>query len=203
MISKKERIRQKKYQAFRSPRDIYMPIISKHLRKKFLGSVLEPCAGDGRIIKDLIRLGNKNQHCIVDIRSLERKNWRKKGLIKKLGPDCCIKDNFLELPVFKKFDAVITNPPFKESVEITEHSLDFVNDGKSVLILQRSSWLGTQNRSKWMEKSCLNRIWVVPKRPIWEIDGVKKNSSDNVEYYWYEFVKGKRSNKDPRIKWMW
>jgi hypothetical protein len=186
---------------FRTPRNAYLALY-KHYPFLIKGRCLDPSAGDGRWIEDIIALGNTNKHRIYDIRKSEYKTWKRKGLVKTLGKsNCIICDNWLdeEKPPYR-YDSIITNPPFSLAEQFVTKSLHWVKPGGKISILQRLNWLGTQKRSIWLKSMPLKYVIVISKRITWELDGKEKNNTDNVEYAFFVFQKNFMGK--PTVKWL-
>lgn len=162
------------------------------------GSILDPSAGDGRMH---MCLPKNSRHMIIDIKKRERINWKKHRLHKKVPLERQIIGNFLEIkPRKHKFNAVISNPPFSIARDFVDHGLKFVDTGGYIVMLHRIGWIGTIDRSYWLNESCLKYMIVITKRPVWEIDGRDNNRADNIDYAFYVFKKG--YNRGARIKWL-
>lgn len=70
--------------------------------------VLEPSAGDGNLVKSLIKFGAKSIDC-VEIEESCRKN------LMEIGANVVIIDDFLSCKPFVKFDRIVMNPPFTKN----------------------------------------------------------------------------------------
>jgi hypothetical protein len=185
----------KDYEVFRSPLFVYKCLYDNY-PNLIKGDVLDPSAGDGRMILELINRGNNNKHMLCDIREEEITTW--KNIPSFINAEFKI-GNFLEIESFRKFDSIITNPPFTLTVPFIEHGMKWLKDNGNIAILQRSNWLGTYKRSQWLKQSGLRYVLVIPKRPIWEIDG-RDNRSDTYEYFWFIFQKGYTGL--PEVDWL-
>lgn len=190
-----------KFQLFRTPKYLLDDLYARS-PELFKGRMLDPCGGDGRYLQFAQNKGNKKKHFIVDINKSELPTWHNNGLLKSLGQNSCYVSDFLTLDMTNKgsFDNVITNPPFKEARQIVDKCLELVKDGGHVTVLHRIDWVGTQERSKWMERRGLKSLTIICKRPVWEIDGKTKNVSDTREYAWFVFKKG--YSYPPVVKWL-
>ena len=98
--------------------------------------------------------------------------------------------NFLNVPSYesRKYDMIITNPPFNQAQAFTEHALEMVEDGCLVIMLQRLNWLGSQKRKPMWEKLPLAGVYVHSKRP--GFDPQKPSKTDSTEYAHFVFCKG-------------
>ena len=98
--------------------------------------------------------------------------------------------NFLNVPSYesRKYDMIITNPPFNLAQEFTEHALEMVKEGGLVIMLQRLNWLGSQKRKPMWQKLPLAAVYVHSKRP--GFDPEKPRKTDSTEYAHFVFCKG-------------
>lgn len=98
--------------------------------------------------------------------------------------------NFLNVPSYesRKYDMIITNPPFNQAQAFTEHALEMVEYGGLVIMLQRLNWLGSQKRKPMWQKLPLAAVYVHSKRP--GFDPEKPSKTDSTEYAHFVFCKG-------------
>lgn len=98
--------------------------------------------------------------------------------------------NFLNVPSYesRKYDMIITNPPFNQAQAFTEHALEMVEYGGLVIMLQRLNWLGSQKRKPMWQKLPLAAVYVHSKRP--GFDPQKPSKTDSTEYAHFVFCKG-------------
>ncbi|WP_193050131.1 class I SAM-dependent methyltransferase [Pseudoalteromonas undina] len=98
--------------------------------------------------------------------------------------------NFLNVPSYesRKYDMIITNPPFNLAQAFTEHALEMVKEGGLVIMLQRLNWLGSQKRKPMWQKLPLAAVYVHSKRP--GFDPEKPSKTDSTEYAHFVFCKG-------------
>lgn len=98
--------------------------------------------------------------------------------------------NFLNVPSYesRKYDMIITNPPFNQAQAFTEHALEMVEDGCLVIMLQRLNWLGSQKRKPMWQSLPLAAVYVHSKRP--GFDPAKPSKTDSTEYAHFVFCKG-------------
>ncbi|WP_372761050.1 SAM-dependent methyltransferase [Pseudoalteromonas sp.] len=98
--------------------------------------------------------------------------------------------NFLNVPSYesRKYDMIITNPPFNQAQAFTEHALEMVKEGGLVIMLQRLNWLGSQKRKPMWQSLPLAAVYVHSKRP--GFDPAKPSKTDSTEYAHFVFCKG-------------
>jgi hypothetical protein len=164
------------------------------------GDCLDPSAGHGELMLKLVKHNPDNHHMVVDVRKQELREWYKNGLMDKIGQMNCWVDDYLDRPIHKKFNTIISNPPFSITREFVEKSLQHIYPDGHVIFLHRLNWLGTQDRSLWHMEKPLKHVIIITKRPIFVRDDVKKNIADVYEYcmmIWQKSFKG-----DPTVKWL-
>ncbi len=112
-------------------------------REKFIGSVLEPCCGNGSISNVLKK--HKYKVLSYDI------NGDKYGFKKA---------NFLDRT--KVIDNIITNPPFNQVFNMVQHGLKLYN--KKMAFLIRLAFVETQKRYNFIFKN--NPPKIIPVKPL-------------------------------------
>lgn len=141
------------------------------------GKWLEPCAGDGAIIKVIRRLRKDDDIDAVEIREECRPNLQENAdnvyiydFVSKAG----------ELPPAVSpptYSVVITNPPFSIAMEVIQRSMKFA---PIVIMLLRMNYLESEDRCEFMRKHCPD-LYVLPNRPSFAGDG----STDSITYAWF------------------
>lgn len=145
----------------------------------FKGSILEPAFGDGAISGELIdKFGNKK----VD------------GFEIKYGDNFILKENI------KKYNNIITNPPFSLAHEFIQKAKSIYTD--KIAFLLPLSYLHGQKRFEdkiFSELKCIHVFTRYPMlgEPLRE-DG--KYHTGMIAYAWYIWVKG--WTQDPVIRWI-
>lgn len=87
-------------------------------------SILEPAAGNGNIIQALRENGFKNQITAIEIREEEFEN------LESLANVVAITDFLDPDPeITKKFDVIISNPPYTQAQEFIDKSLALLKPG--------------------------------------------------------------------------
>lgn len=153
--------------------------------EKFGHTVLEPCCGNGAISKVL----EAHQYNVI---SRDLHDWG----YGETGKD------FLTEPIID-VDAVITNPPFKYSVEFAERAMESVHNryGK-VAMLNRVQWLEGQKRRKMFERTRLSKVWVfskrIPRMHRFDFDG--KPGTSLLCFAWFVF--DWRYGGDTKLGWL-
>jgi len=167
------------------------PYASVHaiLRKETLkGSILEPACGSGNI-SQILKMYYPNQ-LIVSTDLVDRGY----GI-----PNV----DFLTHDFGKKFDNVITNPPFKYAQQFIEKGLEWSND--KVLMFAKVQLLEGQARRKMWDAVPLKYVYVfserqnpLPNNTLFNEKGKKWNST--MCFSWFVFQHG--FHGEPSIKWL-
>ena len=152
-------------------------------RENFGTNVLEPACGDGAISKLLLKEGYKVYSFDLIDRGYGSGNL-----------------DFLKEYIPTTFDAVITNPPYKNSLDFVKKSLSCVNDNGKVAMLLKLVFLESIKRYKFFMENPPKTIYVFSKRlKIYKNGNVGKNSG-LVCYAWFVWERGYKGN--PIIKWI-
>lgn len=148
------------------------------------GRWLEPTAGDGAIVDEVLRHRRDVQWHLWESRKEELRVGG--GLLSRLlRPDFpveCVESaeigDFLSMPVpSQPFDVALGNPPFNLALEVVRHALKM---SRVVCMLLRINFLASQRRAAWMRANTPS-IYVLPKRPSFKSDG----KTDATEYAWF------------------
>lgn len=131
------------------------------------GTWLEPCAGNGDLIRGVNEIRPRNI------------TWH----ANEIRPECAAAlapfsnnitfSNFLEWETSHRFDVIITNPPFSLAFQIIKKSLELAD---YVVMLVRLNFIGSAKRTAFF-KEFMPDIYVIPERP--SFDGL---GSDSIEY---------------------
>jgi len=116
---------------------------------------LEPCKGDGRIVK-----------------FLESKGLTVEWAELSLGID------YLKTP-YTNIDLILTNPPFSKAIQFFDKA---ILEANTVIMLQRLNYLGSQIRFNWWKVNPPSGLIVLSKRPSF-ING-KTDSTEYCWYIW-------------------
>ena len=152
-------------------------------------SILEPACGTGHISKVL-----SHYYPNADIISTDliNRGYGQGGI------------DFLTYDYGRKFDVIITNPPFKIAKEFIERGLELAND--YVVMLLKIQFLESKGRKAFLENSPLKYIYVFSERQAGMQSGLELNPntgkpwSSAMMFAWFIFdVKWKG---EPIVKWL-
>ena len=127
------------------------------------------------------------------------------NIIKKWGYKCDTFDiregvDFLAIKNNPKYDAVITNPPYRFAREFVEKALLQVKDGGKVIMLLRLSFLEGKSRYHFFRDTGLKTVIISCGRITMFPFGqeIPKNKG-TLAYAWYIWEKGFKG--EPKIEW--
>tara|TARA_R110000796_G_C14545312_1_gene433337 strand:- start:1635 stop:2174 length:540 start_codon:yes stop_codon:yes gene_type:complete len=144
----------------------------------FVGSIWEPCCGEGHISRRLEEFG-------YDVESTDLVN-RGYGVS---GIDCLmeriVRDN------------VVTNPPFKLATQMARH-FQYVSSGKVALLLKLTFLEGIERKGLFMDYPPV-RIWVFSKRVSLMKNG-DVYSGGMMALAWFVWEAGLK--QEPRVGWL-
>ncbi|WP_323915113.1 DNA methyltransferase [Aeromonas veronii] len=96
--------------------------------------------------------------------------------------------DYLEWDFGRKFDVIITNPPFSLTEEFLKKSLSELAPDGTLIYLQRVNFLGSKKRVPfWAEIGFPNKTPILVPRPRFVGGG-----SDSCEYSWFIWDRGNR-----------
>jgi hypothetical protein len=159
-------------------------------------SMLEPCAGDGAIVRavntwlrrdTLDRQRDPVRWTVVDLREEMRKSLIGNDLNPHIGDFFeWVKSYGLLLNAKRPdgsplFDVVLTNPPFSLAMEFIRACMPIATHK---FFLLRLNFLGSEERSKFIRETRPD-IYVLPNRPSFTGGG-----TDSIEYAWWHFFPG-------------
>lgn len=180
----------------RSPADFYAtpPWVTHRLLDGVLlpgGRWLEPCAGDG----ELIRAINEKRLDIAWSANELREEMRP-CFSELLKEDVRIGD-YLEVPENEwgpePFDVIVTNPPFSLALPIIKKSLRMAK--KTVMLLRLNFW-GSEERQSFMAAFPPD-TYVLPNRPVFTVNKEGKPGTDSPEYAWFVWESQEWYEKNP------
>jgi len=122
------------------------------------GSILEPACGIGHISKVLKEYYPENEIISTDL--IDR-GFGEGGI------------DFLSHDYGRRFDNIITNPPFKLAKEFVEKALTIAND--KVIMLMKIQFLESKGRREFLENSPLKYVYCFSERQPTMRNGWKIN----------------------------
>jgi len=153
------------------------------------GKWLEPAAGEGAIIKAVNEVKTDIEWNAFEI--------RQEPMLKlaSIANTAAWNDDFLNsipsnIPIYKKWDVLITNPPFAAAQDFVEKSIQL---SPVVVMLLRVNFLSSKKRAPWFQRIGTPDIYVLPNRPDFSGGG-----GDSCEYGW--FVWDDRKGEGPKLK---
>lgn len=153
--------------------------------------ILEPCVG--RHIAETLKnfYTNKRNITCMDI-------------VDRSYPNTIIQD-FLELDTDKKYDAIVTNPPYSLAKEFVEKSMELLKPDGQVAMFMKIQFLEGKKRKELFEKYPPKYIYVFRNRmATWnngqEFDENGKHWATTMCHCW--FIWEKHSTTEPIIRWL-
>lgn len=162
--------------------------------------ILEPCVGNGSIA-NTIKKFYANKHNITGVDIVDR------------GYPNTIVHDYLTWETDKKFDCIITNPPYSLAKEFVEKSMELLNEGydedgyaKGQLIMfLKIQFLEGAKRKAMFEKYPPKYIYVFRNRmATWNngkpLDPNGKRWATTMCHAWFVWEKG--STSEPVVRWL-
>jgi hypothetical protein len=143
------------------------------------GNWLEPAAGDGAIIRAV----GAHKTFMPTWTAVELQDRFKSVLEASVDPSRVHIESFLDAPLSKEYDVVITNPPFSKALEFIKKSIEL--EPEYVCMLLRLNFMGSGERSDFLRKYTPD-IYVIPNRPSFNGKG-----TDSIEYAWFVWDRNK------------
>lgn len=135
------------------------------------GTWLEPCAGSGGIIAEVNRLRSDVKWHAVEILPKYEMDLLGTGATLTIG-------DFLKTRFDRRFDVVISNPPYSLAQEVIEASMALATH---VVMLLRLNFLASEERALFM-RNYTPDVYVLPNRPSFVY-----GRTDACEYGWLVF----------------
>lgn len=133
--------------------------------------VLEPAAGEGAIVKELVAANPRMQLQAVEIDEVRGKRAAKQCPTTNA--------NFLEWRPSIKFDLIVTNPPFALAMDFVKAALPLLTQKGTCAMLLRLNWLASMKRAAFLTRYCPD-VYVLPRRPSFTGGG-----TDATDYGWF------------------
>lgn len=128
--------------------------------------ILEPCAGDGAIIRAL----GARREMVTAVELREAARTQLEACAQRVH--IC---DFTKWIPGERFDVAITNPPYSHAMEIIEACWPLAD---RIVMLLRLNFLGSAERHSWISKHTPD-VYVLPNRPSF-VHG----RTDSCEYAW-------------------
>jgi len=142
------------------------------------GEWLEPCAGDGSIIRATQQIRRD-----VSWRAVEIRSSCKADLERYLSADRVAYVDFFEWRTSQRFEVLLTNPPYALAEQFLSAGLELA---QNVVLLLRLNFLASAKRAELMRRRAPD-VYVLPNRPSFSGSG-----TDSVEYAWFHWPPGYR-----------
>ena len=157
----------------------------------FTGNFLEPCVGGGHIA-DVI----KKHYDKADVLGSD--------LVDRGYPNTLVED-FLTYDFDRKFDNIITNPPYSLAQEFLEKGMEVVNNNGKIAMFLKIQFLEGAKRREMFKNYPPKYIYVFTKRQNpWrngsQVDEKGKPWSSTMCFAWFIWEKGSKS--EPIIRWL-
>lgn len=159
-------------------------------------TILEPCVGGGHIANTVNTYfeGEKNITCL--------------DLVDRGYPGTIITD-FLDYQTDKKYEGIITNPPFSLAQEFIEKSIELLDDTGQIAMFLKIQFLEGIKRKTFFEKFPPKYIYVFRSRmATWNngksLDPNGKRWATTMCHAWFIWEKenGKMSRTEPIVRWL-
>lgn len=159
-------------------------------------TILEPCVGGGHIAKTIDNFFyNKREITGCD-------------LVDRGYPNTIV-TNFLEWRTDKKFEGIITNPPFSLAQEFIEKSIELLEKDGQIAMFLKIQFLEGVKRKEFFENYPPKYVYVFRNRmATWnngnEVDANGKRWATTMCHAWFIWEKenGEMSKTEPIIRWL-
>lgn len=164
------------------------------LRKEVFmcGNFLEPCAGEGHIAEVIKK---HYPDAIIDCIDIENR-----------GYDGTQIADFLKFDTSKKYDAIITNPPYSLALEFIQKSRELLTDNGKIAMFLKLQFLEGEKRRDLFDNFPPTTIYVFRKRMATWRNGEPKDENGKkwattICHAWFVWDNGKK-HSFPIIKWI-
>jgi hypothetical protein len=170
------------------PKALDMLFASEHFGA---GDYLEPCAGQGHLSKRIKQVIPDAKVDSIDI--VNR------------GLDGVIVGDFLEYETEKRYDYLITNPPYSLGKEFVEKGLTLLKDGGKMAMFLKIQFLEGEKRRELYKENPPKYIYVFTKRMATfnngsEVDENGKRWATTMCHAWFVWEKG--FTGEPVVRWL-
>lgn len=155
------------------------------------GSFLEPCVGNGNILKAVKDKFPHSKMVGVD-------------LIDRGHPNTIVND-FLTYETDEKFDNIITNPPYSLAKEFVEKGMELLSANGKMAMFLKIQFLEGAKRTEMFKEYPPKYIYVFTKRmPTWNngqpTDPKGKRWATTMCHAWFVWEMG--SKTEPVVRWL-
>ena len=155
-------------------------------------TILEPCVGGGHIA-NAIKNFYTNEREITGL-----------DLVDRGYPNTIVQD-FLTWETDKKFEGIITNPPFSLAQEFIEKGMKLLTDDGQMAMFLKVQFLEGAKRKEFFEKYPPKYVYVFRNRmATWnngnELDSNGKRWATTMCHAWFIWEKG--SKTEPIVRWL-
>ena len=153
---------------------------------------LEPCVGEGYLVEEL-----KKHYDNIEVDSLD--------IVNRGYPNTIVTD-FLTYKTDKKYDVIVTNPPYSLAQQFIEKSMSLLSDNGQIAMFLKIQFLEGGKRKNFYEKFPPKYIYVFRNRMATWNNGQEINPetgkkwSTTMCHAWYIWEKGSKS--EPIIRWL-
>lgn len=123
------------------------------------GTILEPCAGNGRFIQAIRNKGYNNKIYANEIREDENINLLRSGSNKVTHEDF-LKSNTIHNDV----TTIITNPPYSLAKEFILKCKELYPNAEIIMLL-RLAFLESKKRHEFWQEHKVNKLYILSQRP--------------------------------------
>lgn len=162
--------------------------------ERFRGGICDPACGMGNIVLSALARGFK----IVEAADIAQ---RSPTLM------CAIRDWMM--PGDMMFDNIVCNPPFKLCDDRKSKNHPWVERCLErarfkVALLMPANWVQGEQRSRWLERSPLAKVYFIAPRPSMPpgpaVEAGVKPGNGTTDYAWFVWLHGHEG--PPTIKWL-
>jgi hypothetical protein len=166
-----------------------MPYIDEYTDGFNFVSALDPGAGNARLLKTFVNY-HKRECLKTVVETSKEHNTYPDGF-------SFINENYLTCKTPRKFNVIISNPPFSLALEFIKKSFELLDDHGTMFFLLRLGFLAGIRRYKelWINHRP-TAIYILSKRPSFTDD----NCTDSQEYAWFQWTKFNR--KPCELLWL-
>lgn len=176
---KQEKI--KKFQQYFTPKKYVKEILDLCSLKSELKkvSILEPTAGWGNIVKQILQM-NKDVH--IDIVEIDNENREVLQDLVNVAPDILYLNetkDFLEFLPSEKYDYIIMNPPFHlrkglkykkdyYDIDFVKRAFGMLKVGGELIAITSQKWINNKEYSDWLNS---HNFYHIEKKLVWKGEG--------------------------------